>query len=97
MGAYELELEEGNPIPVDVAYGGNFYVITEARDLGTRVRRKRIGELIRMGIMLRDRAAEQIEVQHPGFPWVPKKVDLARAKNSYYPDSAFTCAIYSFM
>jgi len=77
VGGYELELEEGNPIPVDVAYGGNFYVIAEARDLGTRVRRQRIGELIRMGIMLRDRAAEQIEVQHPGFPCVPKKVDLA--------------------
>ena len=77
VGAYELELGKGNTVPVDVAYGGNFYVIVEAGDLGIRVRKGLVRELIKKGILLRDKAAEQIEVRHPGAPGVPKKVDLA--------------------
>lgn len=77
VGTFELELEKGNTIPIDIAYGGNFYVIAEARDLGIRVRKGCIRELIGKGIVLRDKAAEQIEVHHPGAPEVPGKVDLA--------------------
>ena len=77
LGSYELELEENNPIQVDVAYGGNFYVIAQARDLSIRVRKGYLRELIRKGILLRDKAVEQIEIYHPGAPGIPKKIDLA--------------------
>lgn len=61
-------------IPVDVAYGGNFYVIAEAKDFNTRVRKECLDELIKKGIKLRDEAALQINVQHPDKPEVPQKI-----------------------
>ena len=77
LGAFEVKIDGGKTIPIDVAYGGNFYVITEADNLNTRVRTAYIDELIRKGITLRDEAARQIEVHHPDAPDVPQKIGLA--------------------
>lgn len=77
LGAFEVKMDGGKSIPVDVAYGGNFYVITDASNLNTRVRIGYIDELIRKGVTLRNEAARQIDVHHPDTPDVPKKIDLA--------------------
>jgi len=77
LGAFEVEIEGGKSITVDVAYGGNFYVITDAKNLNTRVRTEYIDELIKKGIRLRNEAARQIDVYHPNTPDVPKKIGLA--------------------
>ena len=77
LGAFEVKIDGGKPIPVDVAYGGNFYMITDASNLNTRVRIGYIDELIRKGIMLRDEAARQIDVHHPDAPGVPQEIGLA--------------------
>lgn len=77
LGAFEVKIDGGMSIPVDLAYGGNFYVITDAKNLNTKVRRGYIDELIRKGIMLRDEAARQIDVYHPDAPDVPQKIGLA--------------------
>ena len=77
VGAFEVEMDGGMIIPVDVAYGGNFYVITDAKNLNTRVRKENVDELITKGIMLRNEASQQIEVCHPNTPDVPQKIDLA--------------------
>jgi proline racemase len=77
LGAFEVKMGGGESIPVDVAYGGNFYVITDADNLNTRVRIGHIDELIRKGITLRDEAARQIQVHHPNAPNIPQKIGLA--------------------
>jgi len=77
LGAFEVRMEGSESIPVDVAYGGNFYVITEASNLNTRVRMRHVDELVRKGIMLRDEAARQIDVYHPDAPDVPQEIGLA--------------------
>ncbi len=77
VGAFEVEIDRGIYIPVDVAYGGNFYVITDAKNLDTRVRKENLDELITKGIMLRNKASQQIEVFHPNTPDMPQKIDLA--------------------
>ena len=76
VGAFEVEMDGYGSIPVDVAYGGNFYVITDARNLKTRVRKEYLEELIKKGIELRDEAARQIEVHHPDTPDIPQKIGL---------------------
>jgi len=76
VGAFEVDLN-GEKLPVDVAYGGNFYVIAKAEDLGTRVRREHIGDLIGLGTRLRDAANRQIGVKHPDKPGIPQEIGLA--------------------
>lgn len=49
---------------VDVSFGGNFYVIADARDLGLRVRSNRIDDLIPAGLRL-IKASDDIKVHHP--------------------------------
>jgi len=75
LGSYDLTVG-GGTVPVDVAFGGNFYVIAEAEDLGTRVRSQRIAELVEKGITLRDEARRQIRVSHPD-PGIPGGINLA--------------------
>jgi proline racemase len=75
LGSYDVSVG-GTSITVDVAYGGNFYVIAEAEALGTRVRSKHITELIKKGIMLRDEARRQIAVHYPDHG-VSREIQLA--------------------
>jgi len=75
LGSFEVTVG-GATVPVDVAFGGNFYVIARAEDLGTRVRRQRVAELVERGIALRDEAGRQIGVSHPD-PGVSGEIKLA--------------------
>jgi len=77
IGSFEVKIEGSKFVPVDVAYGGNFFVSTDARNLNTRVRIGCIGDLIKKGILLRNEAARQIDVHHPDTPDIPKKIGLA--------------------
>ncbi|ALM75101.1 proline racemase family protein [Thermococcus barophilus] len=64
-GEFEIEFPNMGKVNVDVAFGGNFYVIADARELGTRVRREYIRELIPTALKLIKVANEQIKVHHP--------------------------------
>ncbi|MBK1787913.1 proline racemase family protein [Prauserella cavernicola] len=52
-------------LSVDIAYGGNFYVIASAEDLGLSVIPEHAGELARAGRLIRDAADAAIPVRHP--------------------------------
>jgi proline racemase len=53
------------PVKVDVAYGGNVFVIARAQDLGLRVRRQQIPALVEGGIGLLRAAREQLRLRNP--------------------------------
>lgn len=76
LGTREVKIGGGRPVTVDVSYGGNFYAIVDANDLGTRVRLEHINDLVTKGIIIREAAAQQILVRHPEFPSIPKKIEL---------------------
>jgi len=77
VGTFEIEVPGTGRVKVDIAYGGNFYVITEARNLGLRVRRKFIRELVATGLRLIDIANKEIKVFHPTNSNVTNKIRLA--------------------
>lgn len=52
-------------IRVDVAYGGNYYVYINAKDVGVRVRLENLTELRRLGSTLIRAAREQIRIESP--------------------------------
>jgi proline racemase len=60
----EHELSTGK-ITVDIAYGGAFYALVDAKQLGTSVRKERIGELIALGMEVKRAVEAKLDVVHP--------------------------------
>jgi proline racemase len=61
-----LELPGHGTITVDIAFGGNFFVIVDAAQLGVAsIDPEYTNDLIKLGIAVRAAANRQIKVQHP--------------------------------
>ncbi|MBI1880086.1 MAG: proline racemase family protein, partial [Chloroflexi bacterium] len=60
-----LEVPAIGQINVDVVYGGLWYVVVEAAQLGLTVDSTHIDELLRLGVVIRETLNEQVEVRHP--------------------------------
>lgn len=76
VGEFEIDYPNVGRIKVDVAFGGNFYVIANAKDLSLRVRKKYIRELIPAALRLIEVANKQIKVEHPR-KGVQNRINLA--------------------
>ncbi|MHB9126236.1 MAG: proline racemase family protein [Armatimonadota bacterium] len=62
----KIELPGHGTISVDVSYGGNFFAIVDAAELGMEsIDPQHTTELIKLGVAVRAAANEQIAVQHP--------------------------------
>jgi len=87
-----VEVPEIGTVSVDVAWGGMFYALTDARALGFALTPDEGRDLVRVGEMVKAAAREQIPVEHPETPelagisimeWTgPPSVPGADAKNS---------------
>jgi len=55
-------------VKVDVAYGGMFYVITDAEPFGLTIQPEEGSEIVRIGEMIKVAAQEQLPVVHPEQP-----------------------------
>lgn len=66
-----LEVPELGTISVDIAWGGMFYVIADAEQLGLRLTADGGREIVRVGERLRLAASEQYPVEHPDNPAIP--------------------------
>lgn len=63
-----VEVPQLGTIKVDVAYGGMFYAIVEAAQVGLRIAPDEGRELVRLGEMIKAAAREQLPVSHPENP-----------------------------
>ena len=61
----ELDLPEVGTITIDVSFGGNFFAMTPAKQLGVSVHPDNISRLIRLGMMVKKAVNEKVKVQHP--------------------------------
>ncbi|MEN3608764.1 proline racemase family protein [Plantactinospora sp. ZYX-F-223] len=69
--AADRKVEVGGEIGTiryDMAFGGNFYTIVEAADLGLPVEPAAVPELIRRGLRVMDAINEQAPPRHPTIP-----------------------------
>ncbi len=64
----EIEVPELGTTPVDVAYGGMFYVIADAERFGLRLTPDEGRDIVRVGEMIKKAAQEQLPVVHPENP-----------------------------
>jgi len=72
---HKVLLPEVGEINVDIAFGGNFFGIVSAKDLGIRVERKNISRLIYLGMRLREELNKSIKVIHPENKYI-NSIDL---------------------
>lgn len=63
-----LQVEGIGEISVDIAYGGNFYGLVDARPLQLPLVPNRASEIVRLAIKIREAINESIEVVHPEIP-----------------------------
>ena len=63
-----LEVEGLGTIAIDVAYGGMFFGIVDAKALGFEIRPDESRDLAILGEKIRKAAREQFDVVHPRFP-----------------------------
>jgi trans-L-3-hydroxyproline dehydratase len=68
--AAPLEVEELGTITVDVAFGGMWYAIADAAELGFAIEPREARELARVGELIRIAAREQLPCVHPERPEV---------------------------
>ncbi|MEX1184919.1 MAG: proline racemase family protein [Gemmatimonadota bacterium] len=64
----EIDVPELGRVRVDVAWGGMFYVIAEAADVGVELTPGQGGRIARAGEMIKAAAREQLPVVHPLNP-----------------------------
>lgn len=63
-----LEVEGHGTIPLDIAYGGMFFGIVDAKALGFEIRPDEARDLANLGEKIRKAARAQFDVVHPDFP-----------------------------
>lgn len=88
----EIDVPELGRVRVDVAWGGMFYVIAEAADVGVELVPEQGGRIARIGEMIKAAAKEQLPAVHPLNPDIrhitigqltgPPTAPGAHAKNS---------------
>lgn len=65
-----IDVEDIGTIDCDIAYGGNFYGIIDARKLNIELTEENATEIINKAIAIRNAINEQEEVVHPEFPFI---------------------------
>lgn len=63
-----IEVPHLGKVSVDVAYGGMFYVMSDATQFGLHLVPEEGGEIVRIGEMIKAAAQEQLPVTHPKQP-----------------------------
>lgn len=61
----EIEVPEIGRITLDISFGGNFFAIVDAQQLGVRVEPANSDTLLRLGMKIRDIINSTVKVQHP--------------------------------
>ncbi|HUV57111.1 MAG TPA: proline racemase family protein [Dehalococcoidales bacterium] len=81
VGEYSIEAPELGNIKVDVAFGGNFFIFVSEEEMGVRVDKENVDELITKGRAVVNAAEKQIKVHHPN----PSIAPSVRAVMIYGP------------
>lgn len=71
----EVELPGVGTVKFDISFGGSFFAIIHASQLGLKIEPQNAGKLTELAMKLRDIINEKIEIQHPTLAHI-KTVDL---------------------
>jgi proline racemase/trans-L-3-hydroxyproline dehydratase len=91
----ELELPERGKVRVDVAFGGNFFVLVRAQALGLAVQRDHMAQLLHLGLLVRQAVNAKVQVRHPTEPHIAT-VALTEIYDQPLPSEPFAKSVVIF-
>ncbi|MGD8191492.1 proline racemase family protein [Brevibacillus ginsengisoli] len=65
-----VEVEALGTVTCDIAYGGNFYAITDARKLGLELIPQNASKVVETAVRIRQAINHHIKVVHPEYPFI---------------------------
>ena len=71
-----LALEDGQVILVDIAFGGNFFALVDAGQLGLELTPEHSSRLVSLGMDILRRINAQVSLHHPLLPEIDRIIDL---------------------
>ncbi|ASK62342.1 proline racemase [Virgibacillus phasianinus] len=83
----EMDVESVGPIECEIAYGGNFYGIIDARKLGLALTTKNASTIIDNAITIRNAINEQVEIIHPEHPFINGLTHIEFYTDAVHPDA----------
>ena len=66
----QVNAGEFGMLTMDIVYGGNFYAILPAADVGLSIDLYHYDVLVRVGLKLREEINKQLVIQHPEMPFI---------------------------
>jgi proline racemase len=66
----EVEVPDLGRLRMDIAYGGNFYAILDARQVGLEIKAENANDFIAVGTKIWRAVNDQIEIHHPDEPQI---------------------------
>src|SRR5690554_2257683 len=66
----EIEIEGFGKIKVDIAYGGNYYIIVPAEEFNLELIPEKANQIIETGNRIQEAVNEQVEIYHPEKPFI---------------------------
>ncbi len=89
----ELEVEGLGKVKFDISFGGSFFCIIHAKELGLTVCPENTAELVEKAMKLKDVINEKIEIQHPTLEHI-KTVDLVEVWDEpTHPEATYKNAV----
>jgi proline racemase len=70
---------------VDVAFGGNFFLLVESHQLGIELEPDNLSQLIELGMSALAAANAQLQVAHPVLPHIKRILDVRFYSESVHP------------
>jgi len=62
---FEVEIPGVGDILLDVAFGGNFFALVHAKELGVELDKRNLADLIEVALKIRQKVNETLTIQHP--------------------------------
>jgi len=80
----EVRPEGCDPVRVDVAFGGNFFALVKAADLGVRLEPGEAARIVEAGMRLKRAVNEAVSVRHPTVPHI-RSIELVEISDEEGP------------
>jgi proline racemase len=87
LKSIELDVDGVGTVACDIAYGGNFYGIIDARKLGLDLSTENASTIIDQAITIRNAINETEEIVHPDYPFINGLTHIEFFTDAVHPDA----------
>ena len=88
-GDVVVDVPKLGKLTVDISFGGSFFALVDAKDLGVEILPQNSFQLVKMGLRIRDAVNQQVQMQHPTLSHI-KTCDLVEIYSKpTHPDADY--------